>query len=333
MGYILRFITLPFAWGVRGICNVIETGMDKFRSEEKKVDRFVGLLPIIAVIYAIVMGIVSIITFAVSGGYKEPFEVFKKDTWLAANNPDGFTSGNVGNFYSRSLIWVFVLLIFLSVVYVIVTYIKNETGFKRVVFIFFSTILTIALTFMTIAAVQCIKTCDPDSIFHFADHASSNRENIYKWICKKADVIFIGGGVATQVLSDCVLIAVLICTLIIWLMAKFSYSCSEFTKEITDSFYVYAIFCPIVVYSVENIFGIGSVIFALLLITVLTFVFGGFAGASMDNMANSIEADRYRKEAMGLVKEAQGALFGSTRERKYAEAREKMAKANRIDRR
>ena len=332
MGIVIKVITFPFIWGLRCVMNVFDLAGERRENEESTIGRMVALMPVLVVLYAIGIGIASIISFVKGNGYAEALDIIKEESYLAVYKENLFTKGNIGTFFYRNIFLFFAIAMFITFTFIIVSYIRENSGIKKVFFTFVSILFMISTTMMSIAGIQSIKARNVKNVLDLIDCIGCEYDNIYVSICKKLGVIFIGHTSAQQFIADVVFLTAVISLIILWIMAKYSENLSDIVKMTTDSICVYFIFAPIVVYSAENIFGFGAMILFLLIISLLMIVFGVGVGSSLEHMGNMIAADGYRKKGDSLVKEARRTISKDKQVRIMSEAKRNYDKAAYYDR-
>lgn len=283
LGIILKVVTLPFAVGVNSVRGAINIGKERVQYEDGAIKRAAGVLPIAIVIYSLLVGLVSFISFVMNGGYTDPMNIMKKDTVLAAQNDAIFIKGNAQNLFSIPVFTVFATLMIAMYLYTVVSFMISETGFKRVVFAFVTVMVSVFGILFLIADLQCIRDCDPKSVAHFFSDVEQNRGNIFRVLGNMVPGLHYNNLSSSSSIIATGYIVVFVGLIIMYILAKTSDECADIASAMFRSSVVYLGFVPLLVYSIENIIGFGALIIMLLGISILFVVFGGGVGSAISS--------------------------------------------------
>lgn len=296
--FLLKAVAYPFVHGWNRLCLIVSTFFAELFAKERLRDKIFGILPGLSVVFGIFVCLYSIITFAIDGGYSEVIKFVKVYGFFS--DEDGLlVSGNAGNFYLLGISWVFVALTFIQMIYVIVIFLRNSAGVKRVIFSIFATITAISTILLLTSAIEVAKYVEAVNMIDLEPEI--HRGKLLKQIEEIVGMTGLIDSTEGMSLYVILVIADFVSLAVMYIFLRFDENCGFYALEILGSAYVNIAFLPLMTLVLENVIGLGVTLLGFLIIFIAIMFVGGTAigdltGGESIISSGSSEREECRRE-------------------------------------
>lgn len=249
MAVILKIMLFPFIWGFRGLVEIIENGIDEIRYGAKRGGKLFRILPFVAVLYTLGIGIYAYVKFIVTGGYSRVIDVVKEKGLLSLKE-EMYTYGTSGTLYNSNLFFILMSLLLVTVVYMVIQFIKTESGFKNIIFIIITVVTIISETVLVLCATERIEF----------------KNNNYYFVVM---IVAIASAIAMYIVSS------------------LSEAGRDIVRDVYHSVYSYLVFIPLVLFTLENVIGLGAIVLFMIIFLVVGSLIGGGALTGLNDSVST----------------------------------------------
>lgn len=287
-----KVVAFPFVCGWNRLTLIVGTFFAELFAKERLRDKIFGILPGLSVVFGIVVGIYSLITFAIGGGYSDAIN-FVKENGIFSGEDGLLVSGNAGNFYTLGVSWVFVALTLIQMIYVIVIFLRNSAGVKRVIFSIFATITAISTILLLTSAIEVAKYVEAVNMTDLEPEI--HRGKLLKQIEEIVGMTGLIDSTEGMSLYIILVIADFVSLVVMYIFLRFDENCGFYAFEIFGSAYVNIVFLPLTTLVLENVIGLGVALLSMLIIFIATLFMGGAAIGDLsggESIISSSSSDR-----------------------------------------